>query len=209
MDLSTWLVYAFISLVSIVSPGPASMLAISNSIAYGFKRVAFSSIGNITGLFLVSCFAMAGLGALLKTSATLFAILKVVGAGYLIYMGVRQWRSKQNIFAKKEDASPKAQLSNKQLYMQGLLLAITNPKGILFFTALFPQFIKEGRPLPLQFAILTGTSMVLSFISLTCYALLAKSTRTWFAKGRRANYFNRVSGAIFSMLGIAVLRIKN
>lgn len=208
MEISNWLIFATVALASIVSPGPASLLAISNSLTFGFSRVAFSSLGNIIGLLLVSSFTMAGLGTLLKTAPLLFSILKLIGAGYLIFLGIRQWRSNTNIFVQASVPLAKAQRNNRQLFAQGVLLAVTNPKGILFFTALFPQFLTPGQPLALQFSILTGTFMAISFCSLMCYAFLARSTSNWFSTGRRAEWFNRASGGIFILLGIALLRLK-
>ena len=203
MEISNWLIYATVALASIVSPGPASLLAISNSVTLGCKKVVFSSFGNITGLFVVSSFTMAGLGTLLKTSPLLFFILKLIGAGYLILLGIRQWKPNTNIFV--QTSVPLVRASrNKKLFIQGFTLAVTNPKGILFFTAVFPQFLNSENSLALQFSILTGTFMVISFCSLMCYAFLARSTSNWFSIGRRVNWFNRLSGGIFILLGLGV-----
>ena len=156
MPFSTWIIYAAVAFAAIVSPGPAIFLAISNSVAFGWRRVVFSSLGNVLGLLVVSGLAMAGLGALMKTSASVFTAVKLMGAGYLIYLGLRQWRSRASLFSRVPEAGPRG---NRQLFLRGLLVALTNPKAVLFFTALFPQFLSPGRPLAPQFAILTGTFM--------------------------------------------------
>lgn len=209
MDISRWLVYAAVALVSILSPGPATLLAISNSVMFGLRRVMFSSLGNVIGVLLVSSITMAGLGAVLKSSALLFATLKIIGAGYLIYLGFRQWRSKVNVFTHAEEISSQPRRTNGQLFTQGVMLAVTNPKAILFFTALFPQFLDSDRSLLPQFAILTGTFMLFSFFSLMTYGLLARTTRSWFSIARHAAWFNRVSGGLFMLLGVGLLRLKN
>jgi homoserine/homoserine lactone efflux protein len=208
MEFSTWLLYSTVALIAIASPGPAVLLAVSNSVAFGMRRVAFSSLGNIVGVCLVSALAMAGLGAVLKTSSFLFAVLKLLGAGYLIYIGVRQWRAKTSIFARRDDAAVPMR-SNRQLFAQGVLLAITNPKAILFFTALFPQFLSAKHDLLPQFAIMTGTFMTISFCTLMGYAALARSAGTWFGSERRSMLFNRASGSAFVLLGAGLLRLKN
>ncbi len=108
MDISTWLSYLVVTLICVATPGPGIILAISNSIKFGWKRVIFSSFGNILGNFIVSSLTMVGLGTLLKTSISLFFIFKMIGGGYLIYLGVKQWNSKINIFeATKEEPHTK------------------------------------------------------------------------------------------------------
>ncbi|HYD78951.1 MAG TPA: LysE family translocator [Paucimonas sp.] len=208
MEFSTWLLYATVAIVNIASPGPAILLAISNSVAYGLRRVVFSSLGNICGGALISSLTMAGLGAVLKTSSLLFGILKLVGAAYLIYLGIRQWRSRTSLFARHDAAAPAAR-NNRQLFMQGFLLALTNPKAILFFTALFPQFLSTKHDLLPQYAIMTGTFMVLSFCSLMSYALLARSAGAWLSGERNTGLFNRFAGGTFMLLGLGMLRLKN
>ena len=161
MLFSTWIVYIFVALMSIASPGPAILLAISNSLKYGMRTVIISSFGNIVGLFFLSALAMAGVGAFLKTSPSMFFILKFCGAAYLFYLGVKQWRSRKSVFSQIEDATKESKKNSNrgrfQLFTQAYLLAITNPKAILFFSALFPQFISAKSPLLPQFFILTFT----------------------------------------------------
>lgn len=206
MSFSTWIIFAAVAITAILSPGPAIFLAISNSIAFGWRRVSFSSLGNILGLFVVSCLAMAGLGALMKASASVFTAVKLVGAGYLILLGLRQWRSRGTVFNRAPDAA--GARSNRQIFLQGLGIALTNPKAVLFFTALFPQFLRSDRPLAPQFLILTCTFMGFSFLSLMGYGMVAHAARGWFADETRSRWFNRVSGSVFFLLGLGMLRIK-
>ena len=95
MELSTWLIFSSLAIVATVSPGPAVLLSLTNSLMYGFTKSVFSSLGNISGILIVSSAAAFGLGAVLQTSVLLFTVLKFAGAIYLIYLGIRQWRSKQ------------------------------------------------------------------------------------------------------------------
>lgn len=210
MLLSTWLTYLVVSLICVLTPGPGVLFAISNSVRLGWQRAIYSSFGNIFGLFCVSSLTMTGLGALLKTSALMFTVLKVIGGGYLIYLGVRQFRSKENLFM-STDATTTAEhsFSSKDLFLKGVLVAITNPKAIMFFSALFPQFIKTDAALVPQFFILTSTFMVLSFSSLMIYALSANSAKRWFSQAHHAMWFNRTSGSLFVLLGMSLFKLKN
>jgi len=198
------LVVAFIAVISL---GPAILLSISNSIRFGISKVVLSTLGNICGLFLLSTATIFGLGAVLKTSTSLFLMIKIVGAAYLIYLGIRQWRSKTNFFdgIEKKEAQIK---SNEIFFIEGFLIAMTNPKAILFFTALFPQFINTEQALTPQFLIMTFTFMMISFMSLVGYGVLATKAKFWLSTEQRAKWFNRILGSLFVLIGIGLLQLK-
>jgi len=160
------------------------------------------------GIFVVSSTAALGLGAILQTSILLFTILKILGAIYLIYLGISQWRSRHNIFEKSIETSKHNQGIGKSFF-QGFLVAISNPKAILFFTALFPQFIDLSKHIFVQFIILTTTFMFFSFTILVIYAISAHSAKGWFAKSNRAIWLNRISGTVFITFGLGILRLRN
>ena len=208
MELSTWLLFLSIALVAILSPGPAVLLSVTNSLTHGFTKSVFSSLGNIIGIFVVSSAAALGLGAVLQTSILLFTALKIFGAIYLIYLGISQWKSKHNIFEKPIETS-KSNQGIRKSFVQGFLVAISNPKAILFFTALFPQFIDLSKHIFVQFIILTTTFMFFSFTILLIYALSAHSAKGWFAKSNRAIWLNRISGTVFITFGLGILRLRN
>lgn len=207
MNLSNWLLFSSVALLTTFSPGPAVLLAISNSVAKGPRRALICSLGNALGLFIVSATAMAGMGVVLATSAAAFTLLKIAGAGYLIYLGVKQWRKQASAFA-GGPAAPAAD-SGWRLFAQGVSVALTNPKGILFFSALFPQFLTQEAPLVEQFVVLTTTFSLCALLSHTFYALLAHQLRSQFSAPARARLFNRVSGGLFVLLGIGLLRLQN
>lgn len=216
MTTSTWLLFITISLLTAFSPGPAVLLAISNAIAWGPRKTLFgSSLGSVVGIFTVSAAAMAGLGTLLHSSAWLFAALKTAGAVYLIYLGWRQWTSKNSMFDKPQMAEvsdskvQKIQKTQADLARQGLLVSLTNPKSILFFTALFPQFIHVESPMLPQFLALTAVFAACALSSHVVYVLLARQLQGWFSTPRRASLFNRVCGGAFGLLGLGLLRLKN
>lgn len=209
MHFSTWLLFTGTTLLLAFTPGPAVLLAISNSVSVGPARAMLGSLGNAAGVFVVSAVSMAGLGVLLGTSATAFMVLKVLGAGYLIYLGVRQWRSSANaLAAPAASASARGHNSALRLFGHGVTVAVTNPKSILFFSALFPQFLTPDAPLMGQFFVLTTTFAACAVFSHGFYVLLARGMKRGFANARRVRLFNRVCGGTFVLLGLGMLRLR-
>lgn len=209
MHLSTWLAFLSVSLIACFSPGPAVLLAISNAMSHGARRALLSSSGNAAGIFIVAVVTTIGLGAVLKTSATLFLALKIAGAGYLIYLGIRQWSaSGASLAAAASGIRPVDEKSSGRLLREGMWVALTNPKSILFFTALFPQFMQaEGAPFG-QFLVLTMTFVVCSLLSHFVFVVIARRARAWFASERGVRRLNRGAGAMFVLLGLGLLGLR-
>jgi threonine/homoserine/homoserine lactone efflux protein len=207
MDLHNYLGYLIISILTITSPGAAILLAINNAMKYDIKAVVFSSLGNILGLFLLSSIAMFGVGVLIKTSDIFFWILKIIGAIYLIYLGIKQ------IFTthKEFHVSKQQQINTycpKKIFIKGFMVAATNPKPILFFTAIFPLFLSPDHPVILQFFIMTLTFMAISFISLMTYGFISTHAKAWFFDEKSLEWFYKISGIVFILMGIGMLFIK-
>jgi homoserine/homoserine lactone efflux protein len=209
MLLSSWLIYVSVAVVTIASPGPAMLLAMSNSVQYGMRTVVLSSIGNIIGLFGVSALAMAGVGALLKASASTFFILKVCGAAYLFYLGLKQWQSRKSIFIQLDAEERTTGPGRSRIFSRAVLLALTNPKTILFFSALFPQFLIPSKALLPQFLILTCTFTAISFASLMAYGFSASFMQKWMLAPRRNIWFNKIFGSMFMFFGMSILAMRN
>ncbi len=209
MTWSNWFVFAGVSLFMAFTPGPAVLLAISNSVSVGPGRAMLGSLGNALGIFLVSAVAMAGLGVVLSTSATAFLLLKLAGAAYLIYLGIKQWRSGAKGFADADQAQAPGARGSLKLFVNGVTVAVTNPKAILFFTALFPQFLVADAPATGQFLVLTATFAGCTVLSHIFYVLLARGLKRSFADARRVRLFNRISGAAFVGLGLGLLRLRH
>ena len=209
MNIETVLTFTALAGLTILSPGPAILLALRNSVAFGLRSVIWSSLGNVSGNFCVSATAMLGLGVLLMSSALLFGAVKLLGALYLFYVGVRHLLGRTSV-VNQNDTKPgiEGMPSPLRLYREAFLLATTNPKPILFFTALVPQFINAQASLLPQFFIFTGIFMGLSFVTLISYALIGARARTLLLRPHFAKWINRVVGAVFVSFGATLLTLR-
>lgn len=151
-------------------------------------------LGNITGLFIMSALSVLGLSAAILSSALVFEVVKVIGAAYLVYLGTKLWRSGFVPVGRNRAQNP-VRANNKKAYFQGLAVALSNPKAIAFTTALFPQFIVPEGSLLVQFSLLVGTFMLLSFSCLLGYSLAVHH-----AKSR---LFESGGGLVSKVFGVA------
>jgi homoserine/homoserine lactone efflux protein len=178
--------FLLVTIVLIVVPGPIVTLLISTGATRGARAalvtVAGTTIGNAT---LLVCIAF-GLGWVLKHAVVLFELLRWIGVGYLIWLGVRAWRGA---------GQPQPVLGERVHFWRGFGVALTNPKTIAFFTAFLPQFVDPGRPVALQLTVMCTTTVVLSALSDSCWAVAAGLGRTWFIRPARAKLLGRLSGA--------------
>ncbi|AKJ96772.1 amino acid transporter [Pseudomonas sp. Cab53] len=209
MDLHSILAFTLVAAIAIASPGPATVMAINNSLAYGPRYAVWSSLGNACGLFCLSAAAMSGLGALLASSEWMFNAVKVLGAGYLFYLGARQLLTRQPILAQQIQPDGTVQApSRKKLYKSAFLTAATNPKATMFFTALFPQFIDQGAALLPQFLLLTSIFMGLSLVSLSLYAAAAAQVKGLLTRPAFSIWISRLVGSTFIGFGAAILAMR-
>lgn len=209
MNYDLLLIYSVVSFFYVISPGPAIFLAISNGMTKNLKVVVLSSLGNIIGLFLLSSISISGLGALLIASSTLFMVTKLLGASYLIYLGIRQFRNGKEQLLTSAANSDQPVRHNLSYFKEGFMLAATNPKPILFFTALFPQFLDLETSIIPQFFVMTAIFMFFSFVSLFSYGFISKSARRFLANQKNIVWFHRVTGGIFIGMGVGLLQFKN
>ncbi|ADG93118.1 Lysine exporter protein (LYSE/YGGA) [Arcobacter nitrofigilis DSM 7299] len=208
MSIDTFLIYSVIAFLYVLSPGPAVMLAIVNGIRTDMKTVAVSSFANILGLAVLSTASILGLGVLILTSATLFLIVKIIGAFYLIYLGIKFLRNRGILNIDEMEKNVK-QKSRKSYFFESFFVAVTNPKPIIFFTAIFPQFLNLHEAIAPQFFIMTGEFLFFSFFGLCTYAFLSKKSKALLSNEKRMYWFNKFTGGLFIFLGLGLLRIKN
>lgn len=209
MNTDTLVIYVFVSFFYIISPGPAILLAIYNGAVNGSKVVMVSALGNIIGLMFLSILSISGLSALLLASSTLFTMVKFIGATYLIYLGIRQFRSSHITEPKNKGEIMKSNRSLFSYFKEGLFVAATNPKPILFFAALFPQFLDTTTPIAPQFVLMTFIFMLFSFLSLSTYGYLAHRAKGFLSNANNVKWFHRISGSLFVGMGTSIFYIKN
>jgi threonine/homoserine/homoserine lactone efflux protein len=204
MTLDSWLLFASIAFVATITPGPAILLVTTHSVSFGTRYSVATMLGNVSGLFVMSLLSVMGLSAIILTSAPIFFAVKIVGALYLIYLGIKLWRSGFGLdeIKAKADNGELVRPSISKLYVNGLLVALSNPKAIAFTTALFPQYILPGQPMVVQFSILIVTFMFLSFACLFAYALMAAETKNRTAHIKLPGVMSKIFGGAFIGSGV-------
>jgi threonine/homoserine/homoserine lactone efflux protein len=199
MELSNWLIYFLAVLGLTFTPGPNGLLALTHGAIYGTRKTIATIVGGSVGFATVIGLSLFGIGALLAASAQLLIVMKFVGGAYLIWLGIQVWRSPA--IGETKTAVPK-DVSNLLLFRQGLLAALTNPKGILFFVAFLPQFIDPKISLLTQFVWMALTFVVIEFLYELAVASAANKIKPFLAKfGKKVN---RVFGGIFIAIGVAL-----
>ena len=195
MSWTMWLAFLAAALVIAVSPGPGAVLSMSTGLRYGYAAALRAIAGLQIALLLQLCVVALGLGAVLTTSEAAFAVVKFAGAAYLIWLGVQKWRSPPEPIG--GDGEGQRVQSRRQLYAQGILVNLTNPKAIVFIAALVPQFIVPDQPQWPQFAIIGATMVAVDTMVMSCYALLATRFRPLLRNPRLLRLQNRIFGGLF------------
>lgn len=204
MPVHTWLLYAAATFLLSLTPGPNGLLALSHGARYGARRAAFTVTGGVAGFALLIGASMTGLGALLAASAGAFEAVRWAGAAYLVWLGVRTWRSPPTRPADSGAIRPRARRAGG-LVAEGFLVALSNPKAVLFFAAFLPQFLDPGASLLVQFAVMAGTFVVLEFAVEMGLAAGAARLLPWLSTERVARRFARATGALFVGAGVALV----
>ena len=196
-----WLAYLLVSFLFAITPGPAVLLTAGQAISRGFFAGFAVVLGTQLGNLVYFALSAAGIGAILMTSQTAFTIVKYAGAAYLIWLGVRTIRHAPRALNPSSERVPLWQ----HPFMQGLVNQLANPKSILFWGALFPQFVDYGAGhLVLQFAILAATGVAADIIVLSTYALVAARGGRFLAAGPAAVWRERIAGAALMVVGGAL-----
>lgn len=207
MDLHQYLIFVSIAFFYIITPGPAVFLAINYGAVHGLKKTATLLLGNSSGLAILATISAFGLGSLIVKSFILLNIVKVLGAIVLFYLGCKMLLSVFN--GNKHQANkPKAVKEQDELmddsylsfYKKGLMLALTNPKAIIFFTAIFPQFMTAGQSVQsnlLTMLFLGATFAVMSFFCMNTYNVLGQKVLARFLNDTGIKVLNFFSGIVF------------
>ncbi|MCA0205130.1 MAG: LysE family transporter [Proteobacteria bacterium] len=207
MDLHLWFAFVAASVVLLLIPGPTVLLILSYALSQG-RRVALATVAGVTlGDFLAMSASLMGLGALVLASATLFTVLKWVGAVYLVYLGVQLWRSAGSGAALGALAETGA-LPARAVFGHAALVTALNPKSIAFFVAFVPQFVDPSSPLLPQFAILIATFVGLAGLNTLAYALLADRMRVRIGRPGVIAGLSRAGGVALVGMGVMTAALR-
>ncbi|MDN5842037.1 MAG: LysE family transporter [Alcaligenaceae bacterium] len=206
MSFSTWLAFFAASWAISFSPGPGAISAMASGLKYGFKRGFWTTIGLQAGIICQLAIVALGLGALLATSELAFNIVKWVGAAYLVYLGVRQFRTDASPVA--VEARGPAHFDIREQITRGYLVNITNPKGTMFLLAVVPQFLNLSQPLPMQYVIIGATLCFTDLVAMSCYTTLAARILRLTRKPRHIRRLNRLFGSVFILAGTVLATLS-
>ncbi|WP_407285164.1 LysE family translocator [Streptomyces sp. BP-8] len=198
------LAFAAMSLLVIVIPGPSVLFVISRALAHGRRTALATVLGNLIGSYGLVIAVAWGLGALVETSAVVFMGVKLAGAAYLVYLGVQAFRHRKEMRAADMAAPTAERRGDLRTILDGILVGVTNPKGIVFFAAVLPQFVNHSTGhVPLQMMALGLVPVTIGMITDTLWGLGASAARSWFARSdRRLSMVGGAGG--FAMIGLGV-----
>lgn len=202
MSLELWLIYLLAAIGLSLTPGPNGLLSLTHGACYGLRPTVYTVLGGALGFFMLIAASLAGMGALLAASEQAFTIAKWLGAAYLVYLGIRVWRSPAPAVAVPADRVRGADLRAWKLFGQGFFVAVSNPKGLIFFAAFLPQFIVPGVPFAVQLLVFGGTFVAVEIAYELLLAGLAQRVAPWLT--RHGRWFNRIAGGTFIGIGAAL-----
>jgi len=198
MTLEAWVTYVATVFIFLVSPGPSHVFMLSKSLSHGFDRSWALGAGDLTAHLWQISVASIGLVSFIYVFQNFFIVIKWVGVLFLIYLGIKQYMKKSSIVEPGREMAT----SKKILFWQGFLMSSSNPKAVVFFAALFPQFINTSEPTAMQFAILGTTYIAIDGCFLMFYGCFAGWCAVRFEK-HVEKYLNKFSGAL--LIGSAVM----
>ncbi|MGR4973551.1 LysE family translocator [Pseudomonas sp. LARHCG127] len=191
-------VFLILATLTVLSPGPGVVLTLSNALRHGWRGALPGIVGIASGAFIVAGICASSLGLILAASAAAFTLLKYVGALYLLYLGIKMWRTQR--FIPELNATS---LRPWRRFVEALSIQLLNPKAGFFFLAVFPQFIKPAGDYYSQFFLLVSSYSVLVLLVHSGYALTAQAARGWLSTSQGARVVGKLSGITF--LGFGVL----
>jgi len=201
MTFETWAAFTAASAVLLIIPGPTVLLVVSYALGQGWRTVLPMTVGVALGDFTAMTLSMLGLGALLAASASLFTILKWVGAAYLVYLGIKLWRAGGTL----ETAPRTDAVSAARMLGHAWLVTALNPKSITFFVAFLPAFLDPQVDFLTQMIVFETTFLLLAFANAFGYALVATRARRFVANPRAIGAVNKVGGGLLIGAGAATV----
>ncbi|WP_142213009.1 LysE family translocator [Streptomyces sp. SLBN-118] len=199
-----FLAFAAMSLLVIVIPGPSVLFVIGRALSHGRRTAVATALGNVFGSYILVVAVALGIGALVERSAAVFMAVKLAGAAYLVFLGVQAFRHRKDMKVSDMEAPPGPARGDLRTVVDGVLVGVTNPKGIVFFAAVLPQFVDHAAGhLPAQMLLLGLVPISIGLVTDTLWGLGAAAARSWFARSERR--LSLVGGAGgFAMIGLGV-----
>ena len=198
--MDNYLVYVSVALATILLPGPGVMLTINNAIQRSLVHTLSGIVGIACAMFMVAALSATSLGVILASSVVAFTVVKIIGAVYLIYLGITMWRKKE------QTAQPQHTKDNTvaRCFAQGFFVSVSNPKAVVFFMSIFPQFIDLSQAYQPQFVLLATTFSALVIMVHITYALVSSFARSVIASSKGHNLLNKISGGVFVSFGLGL-----
>jgi len=197
-ELHTWIAFVLAAEALLITPGPTDMVVVSYALSQG-RRSAWASVPGVTlGDTTALILSLLGLGAVLMTSAELFNALKIAGAVYLVYLGIKTWRAP--VPETIDDNAP-LQHGPWRIMAHTYIATALNPGGIVFYVAFFPQFLSPDKPLLPQVAVFGGTFVIMGSVNSALYATLAVQVRRFVRSYRARKNINRAAGGFLIAIG--------
>ena len=213
MTFSTWWLFILMTFVVSATPGPNMLLIMSVSARHGVRASVMAMLGCMTALLAMMSISAAGMGAVLQSSPQVFEALRLAGAAYLAYLGIKVWRApvQDASTAPAADGTPQTVpvIKTGAIYREAFLVAASNPKAILFAAAFFPQFIHADSPQFPQFAILLTTFTVIEVTWYFVYAISGKRLSVYLQRASVMKAFNRITGGVFVGFAALMATAKN
>ncbi len=205
MSFEAWAAFAAATSILLIIPGPTILLVVSYALGQGWRTALPVAVGVALGDFTAMTLSMLGIGALLAASATVFTILKWIGAAYLIYLGIKLFRAGGALQAdpRTEAVSPATMVGH------AWLVTALNPKSITFFVAFLPQFLNRNADFFTQMMIFEATFLILAFANALGYALVAARARSLVRNPRAIGIFNKTGGSLLIGAGIATAAMRS
>lgn len=204
MTIEQLLIFAITVFVVSIIPGPSMLLALTHGVCFGVRRTIASALGNVSVTFVQSLISVVGLGAVLIASETAFQVIKWGGAAYLLYMGISIFRSAKSSPMITSGEIQTQETSLRKMFAQSALVTAANPKAIVFFTAVFPQFMNPGGGFFVQAITLTVVCAVIAFGCFMIYAVCGQKLVSLLSKSKISRNFKRAVGGTFIGSSVAL-----
>lgn len=206
MNWNTYLVFVVTTAVVCLTPGPAALLVVAQGITNGMRRAYWAVAGIALANAIYFALSATGVAALIVASATLFSVIKWVGVVYLFYLGIAALRSKGSALTVSADA--RHAVSGLRAFWQAVVVELSNPKALLYFVALLPQFVDPAQSVGMQMLVYGVTTLALDTLAYSVYAWLGSKTQRFTANAAFVRNSNRASGGLLMIAGAMMATVK-